>query len=313
MKHSIRFANTVDELYLSNGLYRGSPFITSSTPRRHSYYDWFLIPNERYAVEPPECKTSYMDIGGANGALDLSEALANYPVYKNREGSMTFRVDNDRLINEGGISQLGKYDLLWNELYRDICVFLHGKNKYMLLEDDPEWYYYGRFSVGRYDASEKTHSEIKISYILQPYKRLCWEIGDDFYWDAMTLPMGTEYAGFEKYQNNRVLTIDSDEYINVINLRNGNEPVIPKFIVKPLTENATPTLDIRFWNDKIGMQAHEVSATPNIETLTGGGFIFKDRQIVFTNLNNPSLLGQDYSLDLKGHANVIIDYDIGVL
>lgn len=317
MDHSIRFAKSVYELFSINYLTIGLSSIRGSRKIRHSYWDWFLIPNERWAIEPPDCKTSYVDIGGANGALDMTEALSGYPVYKNREGQMRFKVRNDRIVNEGGpTANVGHYEAMWNEIYRDMCMFLHGKTMYMMLEDDPEWYYYGRFSVGRYDASDKHNSEIVISYNLQPYKRLAWLKDSDCYWDYLPMQKGSEEDGFAKYENTVEMTVDTALFTTFPTIRCGNKPVVPKFTVNPLTAGATPELTIRFWNDVIGLEAHTVEATNTDGTTAEGGFIFTDRQIVLTNLTRPEDLSpttNEFNIDVLGHAKVSMTYDIGVL
>lgn len=315
MDHSIRFARSVYNLFSIN--YRTHGYSSSINPDRsirHSYMDWFLIPSERWSIEPPECKTNYVDIGGSNGSVDLTEALSSYPVYKNREGQMRFKVRNDRIITPYASVP---YEFLWNEIYRDMCLFLHGKRIYMLLEDDPEWYYYGRFSVGKYDASDKNNSEIVISYNVEPYKKLTWINDNDCYWDSMPLQKGSINNGFEKYENTFSIEVnDGSNFVTIPNIECGNEPVVPKFVVNPLTEGATPDLTINFWNEVIGLQARITTARNTDGETAEGGFIFTDRQIVLTNLTTPETItptNNDFVMQLKGHAKVSLIYDIGVL
>ena len=61
---------------------------------KNTWDDWHLIPSSRPLFNPPTPKTKYQDIPGANGKLDLSEALTGYPVYDNRIGSFEFYVMN---------------------------------------------------------------------------------------------------------------------------------------------------------------------------------------------------------------------------
>ena len=44
---------------------------------KHSFKDWGLILKERPDIKPPNVKTSYVDIAGANGSLDLTEVLSD--------------------------------------------------------------------------------------------------------------------------------------------------------------------------------------------------------------------------------------------
>lgn len=55
---------------------------------KNTWDDWHIVPSSRPVIKPPTKKTNYLDIPGADGNLDLSEALTGYPVYNNREGSI---------------------------------------------------------------------------------------------------------------------------------------------------------------------------------------------------------------------------------
>jgi hypothetical protein len=58
----------------------------------------------------------------------------------------------------------------------------------MMLEDDPSWYYKGRFTVERYDASNAANSHITIAYKVYPFKKLSInDISLETYFDAQPL------------------------------------------------------------------------------------------------------------------------------
>lgn len=122
---------------------------------KNTWDDWHLVPSSRPLVNPPEVNTSYVRIPGASGALDLTEALTGYPTYSNRTGSWEFIVIND----------FGE----WYERYSEIMGYLHGKKFRAILDDDPDYYYEGRFSVGSW-SSPKNWSRIVINYNVGPYK-----------------------------------------------------------------------------------------------------------------------------------------------
>lgn len=122
---------------------------------KNTWDDWHLVSSSRPVIATPKQKTNFIDIPGGNGALDFSEALTGYPVYCNREGSLEFIVMN-------GYQE-------WNVLYDTILNYLHGQRATLILEDEPEYYYTGRFSVDNW-ASVKDNSTITINYVLDPYK-----------------------------------------------------------------------------------------------------------------------------------------------
>ncbi len=122
---------------------------------KNTWDDWKLLAKERPVFAPPKVKTTYIDIPGGNGSIDLSQSLTGYPIYENRTGSFKFRVMN-------GYAE-------WQDRYSEIMNYLHGKKMKAVLADDPDYYYYGRFTVDSWDSGD-TWSEITIGYEVEPYK-----------------------------------------------------------------------------------------------------------------------------------------------
>lgn len=171
--HSIVFATSVNNLYENHKINFDEINIGAGNTR-HTSLDWFLIPTERPSIDKATVKEHYIDIPGKNGGLDLTESLTGYPLYNYIEGSFEFTILNDRKLPVlNSIGELVKEkDISWEVLNRDIRGFLNGKECFMMLEDDPSWYYKGRFTVGRYDASEPANSKIVIEYKVEPFKKL---------------------------------------------------------------------------------------------------------------------------------------------
>lgn len=142
---------------------------------KNTYDDWHLVPSSRPLFAPPPVKTNYLDIPGSNGQLDLTDVLNGHPVYGNRTGSIEFIVLN-------GYGE-------WQNRYSEICNYLHGKKMIAILEDDPAWYYEGRFSVNQW-ASEKDWSRITIDYDVYPYKREIVDSVEPWKWDPFDLENG---------------------------------------------------------------------------------------------------------------------------
>lgn len=126
------------------------------TSTRNSYDNWHLVSKSRLLFNPPKVKTKYIDIPGADGVIDLTTSLRSTPAYENREGTFEFYVLN-------GYGN-------WASRYSEIMNFLHGKLLKAALEDDPGFYYQGRFAVDAW-GSESSWSTITISYNVSPYKQ----------------------------------------------------------------------------------------------------------------------------------------------
>lgn len=131
--------------------------------RKNSWSDWHAVPSSRPHPEPPEVKTKYIDIPGAHGQIDMTEATTGGVRYNNTKGSIELILRNSY-----------PNDKLWNEVYNDILEFLHGKVCKIVFEDlvDKEtlmgWYWEGRTTVSSI-TSEKMYTKIKIDYNAYPF------------------------------------------------------------------------------------------------------------------------------------------------
>ena len=340
MEHSIRFGKTIQDLFTLAPDINVSPM---GTDHRHSYTDWYLIPKERYSIEPPEVKSNIIEIPAADGGLDLSESLTGYPIYSNREGTMEFYVDDEKLIRDyfsGTDTPSPHYDNLymtWYDIYRDICQFLNGRVMYMLLEDDSRWVYRGRFTVGKYESGNGHFSEIKISYVLDPYKLLPWRNDGNYYWDALTVH---DLPGALVPQGDY---IDKDSLINFYNdipfngesvtleFRSGLMPTIPRMIFKLKCDEPTdkPSVTMTYTNETINRTVSAKTYTVSDDavaeevTINGTQVLIKtlevyDRTIVFVDRLHPSFTSHAIAnavnkLTLSGVGWLSIDYEIGVL
>lgn len=119
---------------------------------KNTYGEWQMYPTSRPHVAPPEVKTAYVDIPGADGGFDYTELLNKTPNYGFRKGSWEFLlIPQER----------------WADVYRSLVNFLHGRQHTIILEDDPNFMYTGRLSVNEW-RSAAHNSLITIDYILDP-------------------------------------------------------------------------------------------------------------------------------------------------
>ena len=171
--------------------------------KKHTWFDWHLVPSSRPLFNPPSLKTHTVDIPGADGVIDETESLTGYPTFNNRTGSMEFIVMN-------GFQE-------WHELYTSISNYLHGRRMRIYLDDDPEWFYEGRVWVDEW-RSEKDNSRISISYDVGPYK---WR-------NESVLE-----SDFSPYKN--IAVSSSEKVIQIADT--GRAPVCPTLIVSTSDAN----------------------------------------------------------------------------
>ena len=107
-------------------------------------------------ISAPEPKTHYVDIPGAHGSMDLTEALTGKIQYKNRTLTLEFITRADREE--------------WSAIYSDILSELHGQLKKISLDDDPMHSYKGRVKVGD-PVRDNKHVTVKMTAEVEPFKK----------------------------------------------------------------------------------------------------------------------------------------------
>jgi len=142
---------------------------------RNTWEHWRIVPTERPTFAPPPLNTHVVNVDGANGNIDLTQALTGYPTYGNRSGSFDFAVINDYRN--------------WQQAYTDILSTIHGKRLYCVYEEDPEWYYVGRWTVKSW-VTGKNRSTVTLTYDLEPYKLRLYDLNSDWLWDPFNFQNG---------------------------------------------------------------------------------------------------------------------------
>lgn len=122
---------------------------------KHSYYHWGLMFKSRPVISPPIPKTKYVEVPGADGAIDMTDTLTGYTQYQNR------------LIKFEFILMAGREK--WPAIYSDLLDTLHGRKFRITFDDDPDYYYTGRVTVDKWDAAKVT-SIITMTAEVEPFK-----------------------------------------------------------------------------------------------------------------------------------------------
>lgn len=177
---------------------------------KNTWTEWGLIPAKTGKIEfvPPPVKEEYVDVPGMNGSLDMTEVLTGYPVYENREGSLSF------LFFDNGESVRGRYTKLKN--------YLHGKSMRAVIEDDAGYYYEGRFFVGDIEFWPRGNwAAVSISYNVRPYKNEVCDSVEEWLWD----PFSFETGVIRKYGS---LAINGERTVTIIG---SPKPTTPMFTV----------------------------------------------------------------------------------
>lgn len=163
--------------------------------------------SQRHSVQPPEPKTFYKDIPGADGSADLSKAVSGRITYNRREITMDFQSEHRE--NQ------------WPTVMSEILKEFHGKEGRVVFDDDPAYYYFGRMDVSGYERN-RTFGKFTIRVNAEPYKYEKFSSLEPWTWDSFNLRNGI-------IRNYRNIPVDGTKVLNV----QGTERwVVPVFIVE---------------------------------------------------------------------------------
>ena len=140
----------VDKSNITDALAHGVTFNVGYVSRR-TWADWSMVSEDPVAVAPPKVKTNYVQVPGAKGSIDLTNAVAGHVLYDNVEGSIQFVVTSADPI----------------ATYYTVMHFLHGMSGKMTPTDGGGTFD-GRFSVDGYSVSDGQF-KITIGYNVVPY------------------------------------------------------------------------------------------------------------------------------------------------
>lgn len=121
----------------------------------HTFHDLGLLLKGYPKITPPKAKVRFVDVPGADGALNVSRVLTGFMLYERRTISMEFNILEERD--------------LWPEIHSSVMDELHGLELEIILDDDPEFFYTGIVSVDDYDPQNVT-SGVRITADVEPYK-----------------------------------------------------------------------------------------------------------------------------------------------
>lgn len=121
----------------------------------NTWYDWRCTLTAK-DVTAPEPKTKYIEIEGASGSLDLTEALTGEPVYSDRTATASF------MCSEGTHKER-------EALLRRIRTAIHGRKIPLIDPDDPEHYLLGRVKI-KEEKNQPAFLTFTIEAVCEPWR-----------------------------------------------------------------------------------------------------------------------------------------------
>lgn len=147
---------------------------------KHTWTDWSLLPKDGIPTfVAPQPRTRYVEVPLASGSIDQSQVITGEISYDDRKGSFEFLLLEDEPFEAAKSG---------------ITSHLAGRRVNCVLDDDPSYFYTGRFWVNE-AKSNKGYGLIVIDYIVDPYKYSNQRTGSmDWLWNdlfGVTIYYGT--------------------------------------------------------------------------------------------------------------------------
>ena len=182
----------------------------------HSFRDFGLYPKSKMIVSPPKVREVYVEVAGADGDLDLTEALVGRANYESRECKFEFTViDRSK----------------WDYTYSLIMNTIHGKKMRVILDEDPYWYYYGRVQIDNFNTNKRTATITVVGYF-DPYKKSLVANSTQWLWN----PFNFETDVARDYNE---LVVDGTLTTTIVGSRMPVSPVFDVSADMTLTFNGT--------------------------------------------------------------------------
>lgn len=123
----------------------------------HSFYDLNLILSS-VEIAPASPKTNYVDIPGADGALDLTEAHGEVK-YSDRTHKFTLTMNPADDLSEAA----------WEAKKTEVSNRLNGRACRITLDKDPDYFWQGRCAVDSYKSNKRLRQFV-VAARVRPYK-----------------------------------------------------------------------------------------------------------------------------------------------
>ena len=211
-------------MYHSIDFFFIDPLTNEAGSKINTYDDWGLVASSRPTIAPAKPVTNIVKIFGANKFVNMSESITGYPTYESRTGSLEFIVLNS--FNKPDAKR-------WIDIYNEVSEYLHGRELCMVLEDEPEYYYSGVFSVNEFSSGEY-NSMLTIDYELQPYKMNRMLSDADWIWDTFNFENGV--IPTNEFRDMNVTAAEGIELTDLAG-KIGQMPVSPTIVVSNWTSD----------------------------------------------------------------------------
>lgn len=172
----------------------------------HSFDTWGLLKYKPTVVSPPVKKSAFVDIPGANGAIDLMKSLAAQPVYKNRTVTDVFLAQGTA----------GERQRLLSALYKA----LDGGEYWIVVDGDTDHCFFGVPMVAAVEEHLR-YTLITVAAEVEPFRYERYSSLEDMLWDDINF----ETTIIRDYKD---IAVDGELLLSIPGTK---MPVTPEFIL----------------------------------------------------------------------------------
>ena len=150
--------------------------IVATGERFHTLNDWGLAIGNNDYIGDVEQENYYVDVPGADGFLDFSEAITGRRIFKNRPIS----------IELGGKKPRDNWDIFISDLRN----LVEGREIKVIFDNDSGFYWTGRASIQGYDRNREIGTFTLAIPKADPYKYNVADSTEDWLWDSFDFETG---------------------------------------------------------------------------------------------------------------------------
>lgn len=157
--------------------------IVATGDRFHTLTDWGLAIGNTNPIGEPSMETYYVDVPGADGFLDYSEAITGRRIFKDRPIS----------IELGGKKPRNDWDLFISDLRN----LIQGREIKVIFDNDPGFYWIGRAGITDFARNRELGTFTLEIPKADPYKYNVTDSTEDWLWDSFDFETGVIDEGTE--------------------------------------------------------------------------------------------------------------------
>lgn len=190
-----------------NELTNGATIEVVDTGKKyHTITDWNMaIGNNDYIGDVVQ-ENYYVDVPGADGFLDFSEAVTGRRIFKSRPIR----------IELGGKNRRNDWDLIISDIRNEI----EGRKVKVIFDNDMEFYWIGRATIKGFDRNREIGMFTLSIPKAEPYKYSILNSTEDWLWDPFDFETGI-------IDENTVILLTSLNPIQTYTILAGGAPFVP--------------------------------------------------------------------------------------